>query len=66
VIRVAGKAHLRPTILGQGKLKGEIQDQYLSHQKAKAMLGWQPKYSLEDGLRECLAWYDGFFRGQKA
>lgn len=66
VIRVAGKTHLRPTILGQGRLKGEIQDQYLSHQKAKALLGWQPKYSLEEGLRECLSWYDGFFRGQKA
>lgn len=46
-------------ILNQAK--GEIQDQYLSIEKAKKVLNWTPHYSLEDGLRETIEWYHKFF-----
>jgi len=35
----------------------EIQDQYLSIDKAKAVLGWEPRYSFDDGLVPTVAWY---------
>jgi CDP-glucose 4,6-dehydratase len=34
----------------------EIPEQYLDCSKAKRILHWQPKYSLEDGVRETIAW----------
>ena len=40
---------------------GEIQDQYLSIEKAKTTLNWIPRYSLEEGLRETIDWYQNFF-----
>jgi len=38
----------------------EIQAQYLDSRKARRVLGWAPRYSLEEGLRETLAWYREF------
>ena len=40
---------------------GEIKDQYLSIQKALRILDWHPRHSLEEGLRETIAWYRNFF-----
>lgn len=60
MIRISGKTHLKAVIAGKGKPLGEIQAQYLSSQKAKALLGWQPEYNLEEGLRESFAWYQAY------
>lgn len=38
----------------------EIQEQSLSVEKARDMLGWQPLYTLEDGLAETIEWYQSF------
>jgi CDP-glucose 4,6-dehydratase len=35
----------------------EIQDQYLSIEKAAHVLGWRPNFSLKEGLSETIAWY---------
>jgi CDP-glucose 4,6-dehydratase len=39
---------------------GEIREQRLSAAKASAVLGWRPKYELEQGLSETIAWYRDF------
>ena len=59
IIKLMGKG-IRPKILGQAK--NEIDRQYLSIEKTKRVLKWQPKYSLEKGLKETIAWYKGFLK----
>lgn len=52
-------SNLEPRVLS--KASNEIRDQYLSSQKARKMLGWQPRYSLEDSLKRTISWYQDFF-----
>ena len=59
IINLMGKK-IKPKILGNAK--NEIDKQYLSIEKAKRVLKWQPKYSIEQGLRETIAWYRQFFK----
>jgi len=40
--------------------KNEIPEQYLDWTKAKKTLGWQPKYSFEEGIRESFNWYKDY------
>ena len=58
IIKLIGK-NVKPKILGQAK--NEIDRQYLSIKKAKSILKWEPKYSLDKGLRETIAWYKSYF-----
>ncbi|MBI1789945.1 MAG: GDP-mannose 4,6-dehydratase, partial [Acidobacteria bacterium] len=55
ILRLMGKTALEPVILNQAS--HEIPRQYLDCSKARRMMGWQPRYSLEDGLREAIEWY---------
>jgi len=41
----------------------EISHQYLSAKRAREQLGWQPLFSLDDGLRRTIAWYESFIKG---
>ena len=54
-------ADLQPEVLSQAS--NEIRRQYLSAQKAHDILGWQPLFNLETGLRKTIAWYEEFFHG---
>ncbi|MCQ1538465.1 NAD-dependent epimerase/dehydratase family protein [Methanocalculus taiwanensis] len=45
----------RPLI--QNTSRHEIQDQYLSIEKAKKMLNWHPRHSFIEGLTPTIAWY---------
>ena len=58
IVRLAGQIELQPQVLNQAS--NEIQEQYLSSEKAHDLLGWQPRYSLEVGLRETIEWYREF------
>jgi len=58
ICRVAGRKNLEPIILDEAP--NEILHQYLDSTKATLTLGWKPAWSLEDGLRETLAWYRDF------
>lgn len=60
IIALSGRDDLRPRILGHSVPPGEIDAQYLSSDKAVALLGWRPRHSLDAGLRETLAWYARF------
>ncbi len=62
IINISGKNHLKPKILCE--TKGEISKQYLNSQKAKEKLGWQSKYSLENGLKRTYKWYEGYFKNK--
>jgi len=42
-------------ILNQAKY--EIKKQYLSAVKARKVLGWKPRFSLEEGLKKTIKWY---------
>jgi CDP-glucose 4,6-dehydratase len=37
--------------------QNEIVDQYLSAAKARRILGWQPRWSLREGLEDTVKWY---------
>ena len=53
-----GRADLEPLVLDQAK--AEILDQYLDSSKAKRVLGWTARYTLEDGLRRTIGWYERY------
>lgn len=54
------ECNLKPKVLNEAT--NEIRNQYLSASKAKNLLGWQPKYSLNDGLKETVDWYKKVFK----
>jgi CDP-glucose 4,6-dehydratase len=39
----------------------EIRHQYLSAERARTVLNWRPKFTLEEGLDRTIAWYRTFF-----
>jgi CDP-glucose 4,6-dehydratase len=41
----------------------EIRHQYLSAERARTELGWNPLFTLEEGLTQTIAWYREFFGG---
>ena len=62
ITRLMGRADLTPVVLNEAT--NEIPDQFLDASKAAADLGWTPRYRLEDGLQETVAWYEEFFKAQ--
>jgi CDP-glucose 4,6-dehydratase len=50
-----GCEHLMPDV--QNTAQGEIHSQYLDSTKAMRLLGWRPRFGLDEGLLETLAWY---------
>ncbi|MCX6815408.1 MAG: GDP-mannose 4,6-dehydratase [Candidatus Aenigmarchaeota archaeon] len=54
----AMNSDLQPIILNQD-LK-EINKQYLSSEKARARLGWKPKWTFDSGIRKTIDWYKKF------
>ncbi len=55
ILKLMDKTHLVPKVLNEASR--EIPKQYLSCEKAKRLLDWQSKFSLNDGLRETIDWY---------
>src|SRR3989338_6046834 len=55
IAELTGKKDIKPKVLGQAK--NEIDRQFLATDKVKKMLNWQPKYSLDEGLKETIEWY---------
>lgn len=56
LLELMNRTDLTPMVIA-GTRRQEIEQQYVSIDKAKQSLGWQPKYSLADGLRQTIEWY---------
>lgn len=65
IIRLSGK-DLKPDVQGRGKLRGEIDQQYLSSEKAREIIGWRPMLKLDGGLKKTLDWYVNYFSAAKS
>jgi CDP-glucose 4,6-dehydratase len=52
------KSDLKPKILNAAH--HEIPDQHLSAQKARKLLGWKPRFTLEEGLQKTIDWYQTY------
>lgn len=50
---------LEPEI--RSEANNEIRHQYLSASKARQRLGWTPLFTLDEGLRRTIRWYQDFF-----
>jgi CDP-glucose 4,6-dehydratase len=61
ILKLLGST-LQPLV--QNQAKHEIKDQYLSAQKARQVLGWQPLFSMDEGLQRTIAWYQNYFTKQ--
>ena len=59
VLSLMGREDLEPVI--QNTACSEIREQYISAQKARNILDWTPKYTMEKGLTETIDWYTDFF-----
>jgi len=57
ILKLMG-SDLEPQILNQAT--NEIRHQYLSAAKARDVLDWQPRFSLDEGLRQTISWYRDF------
>ena len=62
--KMMGCADTKPDI--QNCATGEIREQHLSASKARNLLKWKPRYDLEAGLKETIAWYQQALQGAPA
>lgn len=58
------KSSLTPEILGEASQ--EIKNQFLDATKAKTVLKWKPLFSLEEGLKRTIKWYDSYLQPTNA
>jgi CDP-glucose 4,6-dehydratase len=56
IARLAGTG-LDPDIRGAGNPAGEIDRQYVDPAKLRALVGWEPRVELEEGLSRTIDWY---------
>ena len=55
ILQMMGREDLRPVI--QGQATNEIRDQFLSAAKARTVLGWEPRFGIEEGMERTIDWY---------
>jgi len=58
VISLSDHPELEPIV--ENRELREIHDQYLCSDKARRLLGWRPQHTLEQGLKQTIAWYQAF------
>ncbi len=65
IIETCGRTDLQPEVLGTAG-HAEIDRQYLSSEKAKQVLGWEPATPLADGLQRTCDWYREYLQSRKS
>ena len=55
MLKMAGRIDLQPVILNE--VNHEIRHQYLSAEKSRKILGWKPRFTLDQGLQRTFEWY---------
>jgi len=55
ILRLMSSEQLSPVI--RDEVTNEIPHQYLDATKARSLLGWEPSFSLEEGLKRTIGWY---------
>lgn len=63
ILRIAAREDLDLDV--RGIADNEILHQYLDASKAREVLGWRPRFTLEDGLRRTVDWYSLFLKETK-
>lgn len=58
ILELMGRTDLEPRVLNEAR--GEILHQYLSSDKARRLLGWEPVASIDSGLKATIDWYRDF------
>ena len=58
------ESSLRPEVLNQ--VRNEIRHQFLSAERARRVLNWQPRFTLESGLDRTLNWHREFLAAPAA
>ncbi|MBI5287642.1 MAG: GDP-mannose 4,6-dehydratase [Chloroflexi bacterium] len=66
ITQVCGRPDLQPDVRGAGPGHNEIDCQYVDSGRARAVLGWSPRLSLDDGLVRTVEWYRQVLSEQKA
>ncbi|MGD9101191.1 MAG: sugar dehydratase, partial [Anaerolineae bacterium] len=61
IIAISDHPEIHPIIMDQAP--NEAQARYASSAKARRLLGWQPAYTLEEGLTQTFKWYKEFLKG---
>lgn len=57
ILLACDRADLQPSIQVGGKLRLEIDQQYLDSSRAERELGWRARTSLDDGIQKTVEWY---------
>lgn len=60
IAAICGRPDAETEVLGEAR--NEIDRQYLSSEKARKVLGWKPKFTLDEGLRETVEWYRSYLK----
>ena len=58
ILAAAGRPDLEPDV--RAEASNEIREQHLHASKARRLLAWSPRLSLEEGLSRTVAWYRDF------
>ncbi len=59
ILEMMGRTDLEPIV--QNTASSEIREQHMLAEKARRVLGWSPRYGLDQGLAETIGWYTEFF-----
>lgn len=58
ILKLMDRADLQPVVLNQAT--HEIPRQFLDCTRARTLMQWEPAFTLEEGLRETIAWYSAW------